>query len=182
VRIAVPSPVYGDDGSKEIMGVVGLDARPVLSHLDDDELPFTRSVSTCAIASLVDSTDHRHRCGMGGLFAMTPDSLPYIGPPRYYPGHWFALGYGGNGMPSLDRQRAAPITPALVDDGPSLLDKIAASIELFIRPGTSARRNKKRVAGDCQGWVARLPHCVRCFLLEKYKPCDSSGETGVAQR
>ena len=33
-----------------------------------------------------------------GLFAMTPDSLPYIGPHRLYPGHLFALGYGGNGM------------------------------------------------------------------------------------
>ena len=33
-----------------------------------------------------------------GLFAVTPDSLPYIGPHRSYPGHWFALGYGGNGM------------------------------------------------------------------------------------
>jgi glycine/D-amino acid oxidase-like deaminating enzyme len=33
-----------------------------------------------------------------GLFAMTPDSLPYIGPHARYPRHWFALGYGGNGM------------------------------------------------------------------------------------
>ena len=33
-----------------------------------------------------------------GLFATTPDSLPYIGPHQRYPGHWFALGYGGNGM------------------------------------------------------------------------------------
>jgi glycine/D-amino acid oxidase-like deaminating enzyme len=33
-----------------------------------------------------------------GLFAMTPDSLPYVGPHRTYPSHWFALGYGGNGM------------------------------------------------------------------------------------
>lgn len=33
-----------------------------------------------------------------GLFAMTPDSLPYIGPHRLYPRHGFALGYGGNGM------------------------------------------------------------------------------------
>jgi glycine/D-amino acid oxidase-like deaminating enzyme len=32
------------------------------------------------------------------LFAMTPDSLPYVGPHRRYPGHWFVLGYGGNGM------------------------------------------------------------------------------------
>jgi glycine/D-amino acid oxidase-like deaminating enzyme len=33
-----------------------------------------------------------------GLFAVTPDSLPYVGPHRNYPGHLFALGYGGNGM------------------------------------------------------------------------------------
>jgi glycine/D-amino acid oxidase-like deaminating enzyme len=25
---------------------------------------------------------------------MTADSLPYIGPRRRYPRHWFALGYG----------------------------------------------------------------------------------------
>lgn len=33
-----------------------------------------------------------------GLFAVTPDSLPYIGPHRRYPSHLFALGYGGNGL------------------------------------------------------------------------------------
>ncbi len=33
-----------------------------------------------------------------GLFATTADSLPFIGPHRRYPHHWFALGYGGNGM------------------------------------------------------------------------------------
>ena len=33
-----------------------------------------------------------------GLFATTPDKLPYIGPHRRYPRHLFALGYGGNGM------------------------------------------------------------------------------------
>lgn len=33
-----------------------------------------------------------------GMFAVTPDSLPYIGPHRGYPRHTFALGYGGNGM------------------------------------------------------------------------------------
>jgi glycine/D-amino acid oxidase-like deaminating enzyme len=33
-----------------------------------------------------------------GFFAMTADSLPYIGPHHRYPRHWFALGYGGNGM------------------------------------------------------------------------------------
>jgi glycine/D-amino acid oxidase-like deaminating enzyme len=33
-----------------------------------------------------------------GLFAMTPDSLPYVGSHQRYPRHLFALGYGGNGM------------------------------------------------------------------------------------
>jgi glycine/D-amino acid oxidase-like deaminating enzyme len=33
-----------------------------------------------------------------GLFAQTPDGLPYVGPHRRYPRHLFALGYGGNGM------------------------------------------------------------------------------------
>ena len=33
-----------------------------------------------------------------GLFAQTPDGLPFIGPHRRYPHHLFALGYGGNGM------------------------------------------------------------------------------------
>src|SRR5436190_6688542 len=33
-----------------------------------------------------------------GLFATTPDGLPYIGRHRRYPRHLFALGYGGNGM------------------------------------------------------------------------------------
>jgi glycine/D-amino acid oxidase-like deaminating enzyme len=33
-----------------------------------------------------------------GLFAMTPDGLPYIGRHHRYPRQLFALGYGGNGM------------------------------------------------------------------------------------
>jgi glycine/D-amino acid oxidase-like deaminating enzyme len=33
-----------------------------------------------------------------GIFATTPDGLPYIGAHRDYPRHLFALGYGGNGM------------------------------------------------------------------------------------
>jgi glycine/D-amino acid oxidase-like deaminating enzyme len=33
-----------------------------------------------------------------GLFANTPDGLPYIGTHRRYPRQLFALGYGGNGM------------------------------------------------------------------------------------
>jgi glycine/D-amino acid oxidase-like deaminating enzyme len=33
-----------------------------------------------------------------GLFATTPDGLPYIGRHSRFPGRLFALGYGGNGM------------------------------------------------------------------------------------
>jgi glycine/D-amino acid oxidase-like deaminating enzyme len=33
-----------------------------------------------------------------GLFATTPDGLPYIGAHRRYPHHLFAMGYGGNGI------------------------------------------------------------------------------------
>jgi len=33
-----------------------------------------------------------------GLFATTPDGLPYIGQHRLHPRQLFALGYGGNGM------------------------------------------------------------------------------------
>ena len=33
-----------------------------------------------------------------GVFAETPDGLPYIGTHKRYPKHLFALGYGGNGM------------------------------------------------------------------------------------
>lgn len=33
-----------------------------------------------------------------GLFAETPDGLPYVGEHSRYPRHLFALGYGGNGM------------------------------------------------------------------------------------
>ena len=42
--------------------------------------------------------DVRIEYGWEGLFAMTPDGLPYVGPHRRYPRHLFALGYGGNGM------------------------------------------------------------------------------------
>lgn len=33
-----------------------------------------------------------------GTFAETPDGLPFIGPDPRYPGIFFALGYGGNGI------------------------------------------------------------------------------------
>jgi glycine/D-amino acid oxidase-like deaminating enzyme len=42
--------------------------------------------------------DVRFDFGWEGLFATTPDGLPYIGTHRHYPSHLFALGYGGNGM------------------------------------------------------------------------------------
>jgi glycine/D-amino acid oxidase-like deaminating enzyme len=43
-------------------------------------------------------TEIEIECRWEGLFATTPDGLPYIGPHRRYPRQLFALGYGGNGM------------------------------------------------------------------------------------
>ncbi len=42
--------------------------------------------------------DEKHEYAWEGLFAETPDGLPYIGEHSRYPRHLFALGYGGNGM------------------------------------------------------------------------------------
>ena len=42
--------------------------------------------------------DFRPAYAWEGLFAVTPDGLPFIGPRRRYPRQLFALGYGGNGM------------------------------------------------------------------------------------
>jgi glycine/D-amino acid oxidase-like deaminating enzyme len=42
--------------------------------------------------------DEKHDYAWEGLFAETPDGLPYIGEHSRYPRHLFALGYGGNGM------------------------------------------------------------------------------------
>ena len=42
--------------------------------------------------------DERPEYAWEGLFAETPDGLPYIGTHSRFPGHLFALGYGGNGM------------------------------------------------------------------------------------
>jgi glycine/D-amino acid oxidase-like deaminating enzyme len=45
-----------------------------------------------------DLADEKPEYAWEGLFAQTPDGLPYIGEHSRYPGHLFALGYGGNGM------------------------------------------------------------------------------------
>lgn len=42
--------------------------------------------------------DERPDYAWEGLFAETPDGLPYIGEHSRFPRHLFALGYGGNGM------------------------------------------------------------------------------------
>lgn len=43
-------------------------------------------------------------------FISSPDSLPYIGSSRRFPGALFALGYGGNGIAS-----SGMLAPILVD-------------------------------------------------------------------
>jgi glycine/D-amino acid oxidase-like deaminating enzyme len=72
--------------------------------------PHTRKTTAatiaCRVATLVAelhewypaARDARVEYAWEGLFATTPDGLPYIGPHRRYPRHLFALGYGGNGM------------------------------------------------------------------------------------
>jgi glycine/D-amino acid oxidase-like deaminating enzyme len=42
--------------------------------------------------------DIRTEYAWEGLFAQTPDTLPFVGTHARYPHHLFALGYGGNGM------------------------------------------------------------------------------------
>jgi glycine/D-amino acid oxidase-like deaminating enzyme len=42
--------------------------------------------------------DERPEYAWEGVFAETPDGLPYVGSHSRYPNHLFALGYGGNGM------------------------------------------------------------------------------------
>jgi glycine/D-amino acid oxidase-like deaminating enzyme len=61
--------------------------------INNDHACGPQGVPTSVAAGTVDIPD-----AWEGLFAITPDSLPYIGSHRRYPGHWFALGYGGNGM------------------------------------------------------------------------------------
>jgi len=54
---------------------------------------------TSHLASLYPALAHvEPEYAWDGLFATTPDGLPYIGPHRHYPRQLFALGYGGNGI------------------------------------------------------------------------------------
>ena len=47
---------------------------------------------------LFPSIDFSPACAWAGTFASTRDGLPFIGSPAGFPGVWFALGYGGNGI------------------------------------------------------------------------------------
>jgi glycine/D-amino acid oxidase-like deaminating enzyme len=60
-----------------------------------------------------------------GLFATTPDGLPFVGPHRQYPRHLFALGYGGNGM------TFGFLAAQLLLDRCQGKEKSAADLELF---------------------------------------------------
>jgi len=61
-----------------------------------------RKRTTALMADLIDlyppARDLTPEYVWEGLFATTPDGLPYIGPHGRYPRHLCALGYGGNGM------------------------------------------------------------------------------------
>jgi glycine/D-amino acid oxidase-like deaminating enzyme len=77
---------------------------------EDRPVPRTRRARRAAIIKSAASLERKLRefypdlkmpgvaHAWDGLFATTPDGLPYIGPHRRFPRQLFALGYGGNGM------------------------------------------------------------------------------------
>lgn len=67
--------------------------RPALRHNLEADVAIIWSAGGRAVTNI-----RRRRVRVEGLFAATPDGLPYIGAHRRYPRHLFALGYGGNGM------------------------------------------------------------------------------------
>lgn len=50
------------------------------------------------LGTLVPSVSTRTAFAWAGTFGETPDCLPYIGEHPRFPGAWFTLGYGGNGI------------------------------------------------------------------------------------
>jgi glycine/D-amino acid oxidase-like deaminating enzyme len=74
--------------------------RPVQAagRKDRERLAATAELLAYFLALLPGLSDVKIALTWEGLFATTPDTLPYIGPHQRYPRHWFALGYGGNGM------------------------------------------------------------------------------------
>ena len=80
--------------------LLGGEDRPVRrGHRRDQQFKTaTRDLRTYFEATFPALATVRTDFAWEGLFAMTADGLPYIGPHRRYPRHWFALGYGGNGM------------------------------------------------------------------------------------
>jgi glycine/D-amino acid oxidase-like deaminating enzyme len=50
------------------------------------------------LETLIPGIKARAAFAWAGTFGETPDCLPYIGAHPHFPGAWFALGYGGNGI------------------------------------------------------------------------------------
>jgi glycine/D-amino acid oxidase-like deaminating enzyme len=121
------------------------DHRVLFGGLDQPRLP--RAIRPAALrrrasnlmAQLIDLypslSDVRPDYAWEGLFATTPDGLPYVGPHPRYPRQLFALGYGGNGM-TLGFG-AAQILVRTVQGAPGPDDTLFE----FERPGISPRQS-----------------------------------------
>jgi glycine/D-amino acid oxidase-like deaminating enzyme len=94
-----------------------------------------------------------------GLFAQTPDGLPYIGSHQRYPRHLFALGYGGNGM-SVAHLAAQMLLRRYTA-------KSTADDELFAFGRTRRGENGghgTRVNTEPRSHGVRKPSCLRVFV------------------
>lgn len=64
----------------------------------DALIPAKSRVIMRKLRALLPSATPKPAYRWAGTFAATADGLPYIGRHPRYPGVWFALGYGGNGI------------------------------------------------------------------------------------
>jgi glycine/D-amino acid oxidase-like deaminating enzyme len=87
---------WTDDGR---LLVGGEDTRHRASKGSRTRIAKARARLTAYLAQIYPELgDEKFEYAWEGLFAETPDGLPYIGEHSRYPRHLFALGYGGNGI------------------------------------------------------------------------------------
>ncbi|MEO5742559.1 MAG: FAD-binding oxidoreductase, partial [Vicinamibacterales bacterium] len=77
----------------------GEDTRHRTSKGSRQRIARARAGLTAYLAQIYpDLADAKLEYAWEGMFAVTPDGLPYVGEHSRYPRHLFALGYGGNGI------------------------------------------------------------------------------------
>ncbi|HVT88743.1 MAG TPA: FAD-binding oxidoreductase, partial [Tepidisphaeraceae bacterium] len=79
--------------------VAGGEDEEIADPNDRDALIHRKAKTICAkVHQMFPWLNISPRYQWGGTFAQTNDGLPLIGEQENYPGCFFALGYGGNGM------------------------------------------------------------------------------------